>query len=203
MIQQMLVICYLVLLPFLNPACTSENSWFTYCWSLAWRILNITLLVCEMSAVVWLFEHSLALPSFGIGMKTDLFQSCGHCWVFQVFFIALIITRLNKWVLSRYAVFNSATSSPVAAGLLGPWDFPGKDRVGCHYLLQGIFLTQGSKPCLLHWRQIPYHWTLGEALKYYMHVCVCTCIACLESSVRKKKCLVLWATPALGTEIGT
>ena len=24
------------------------------------------------------FEHSLALPFFGIGMKTDLFQSCGH-----------------------------------------------------------------------------------------------------------------------------
>ena len=28
-------------------------------------------------------EHSLALPFFGIGMKTDLFQSCGHCSVFQ------------------------------------------------------------------------------------------------------------------------
>ena len=25
-----------------------------------------------MSAIVWQFEHSLALPSFGIGMKTDL-----------------------------------------------------------------------------------------------------------------------------------
>ena len=24
-------------------------------------------------------EHSLALPFFGIGMTTDLFQSCGHC----------------------------------------------------------------------------------------------------------------------------
>ena len=28
------------------------------------------------------FEHSLSLPFFGMGMKTDLFQSCGHCWVF-------------------------------------------------------------------------------------------------------------------------
>ena len=37
------------------------------------------LLACEMSAVVWLSEHSLALPFFGIGMKTALFQSCGHC----------------------------------------------------------------------------------------------------------------------------
>ena len=29
-------------------------------------------------------EHSLALPIFGIGVKTNLFQSCGHCWVFQI-----------------------------------------------------------------------------------------------------------------------
>ena len=28
--------------------------------------------------------RALALPFFGIGMKTDLFQSCGHCWVFQI-----------------------------------------------------------------------------------------------------------------------
>ena len=28
--------------------------------------------------------YSLVLPFFGIGMKTDLFQSCGHCWVFQI-----------------------------------------------------------------------------------------------------------------------
>ena len=28
-----------------------------------------------MSAIVWQFEHSLALPSFGLGMKTDLFQA--------------------------------------------------------------------------------------------------------------------------------
>ena len=41
--------------------------------------LSITLLVCEMTAIVWQFEHSLGLPFFGIGMKTDLFQSCGHC----------------------------------------------------------------------------------------------------------------------------
>ena len=32
-------------------------------------------------AVVWTF---LSLPFFGIGLKTDLFQSCGHFWVFQI-----------------------------------------------------------------------------------------------------------------------
>ena len=35
--------------------------------------------------------------------------------------------------------------------LLCPWDSPGKNNgVGCHILLQGIFLNQGSNPCLLH-----------------------------------------------------
>ena len=32
---------------------SSLTIWkFTYCWSLAWRILSITFLVCEMSAIV-------------------------------------------------------------------------------------------------------------------------------------------------------
>ena len=84
MIQQMLAIWSLVLLPFLNPAWTSGSSRFMYCWSLAWRILSINLLACEVSAIVQWFQYSLALPFFGIGMKTDLFQPCGHCWVFQI-----------------------------------------------------------------------------------------------------------------------
>ena len=49
MIQQSLATWSLVPLPFLHPACTSESSQFTYRWSLAWRILSITLLLlaCE------------------------------------------------------------------------------------------------------------------------------------------------------------
>ena len=40
MIQRMLAIWSLALLPFLKPAWTSESSWFTHCWSLAWRIFQ-------------------------------------------------------------------------------------------------------------------------------------------------------------------
>ena len=80
----MLAIWSLVPLPFLNPAWTSGSSQFMYCWSLSWRILSIILLAREMNAVVWQFEHSLALPFFEIGMKTDLLQSYGHCWIFQI-----------------------------------------------------------------------------------------------------------------------
>ena len=42
--------------------------------------------------------------------------------------------------------------------LLCPWNSPGKNtRVGCHFLLQGIFLTQGSNRGLLHCTWILYH----------------------------------------------
>ena len=52
--------------------------------------------------------------------------------------------------------------------LLSPWDFPGKNTgVGCHFLLQGIFLTQGSNPRLLQspGRQVLYFCATREALE--------------------------------------
>ena len=43
------------------------------------------------------------------------------------------------------------------ARLLHPWDSPGKNTgVGCHFLLQAIFPTQGLNPGLLHFRQMLY-----------------------------------------------
>ena len=42
--------------------------------------------------------------------------------------------------------------------LLRPWDSPGKNTgVGCRFLLQEIFPTQGSNPGLPHCRQMLYH----------------------------------------------
>ena len=39
--------------------------------------------------------------------------------------------------------------------LLCPWDSPGRNTgVGCHFLLQGIFLTQELNSGLLHCRQV-------------------------------------------------
>ena len=104
----MVAIWSLVSLPFLNAACTSESSQFTYCWSLAWRILSITLLACEMSATVQHFDHSLALLFFGIGMKTDLFQSFGHCWVFQICWHF----ECSTFPASSFRIWNSSTGIP-------------------------------------------------------------------------------------------
>ena len=75
MIQRMLAIWSPVPLPFLNPAWISRISRFTYCWSLVWRILSVTLLYvwdeCNC-AVVWAF--------FGIAFLWDWNEN----WPFPV-----------------------------------------------------------------------------------------------------------------------
>ena len=114
MIQQMLAIWSLVPLPFLNPSWTSGSSRFTYYWSLAWRILSIPLLVYEINTIVEYFEHSLALPFFGIGMKTDLFQSYGHCWghSFSKFFQTCWHIECSAFTASSFRIWNSQRSNP-------------------------------------------------------------------------------------------
>ena len=64
-----------------------------------------------------------------------------------------IIYKIVK-SLSRVRLF--VTSQTVAYQAC-PWDSPGKSTgVGCHFLLQGIFPTQGSNLGLSHCRQTLY-----------------------------------------------
>ena len=60
----------------------------------------------------------------------------------------LLQSRSTLWPHGRFT-----------ARLLCPWDFLGKNTVvSCHFLLQGIFPTQESNPCLL-----PFlHWQAGS-----------------------------------------
>ena len=60
-----------------------------------------------------------------IGSESEVAQSCPTLRVFA-----------TPWTVTHQAP---------------PWDSPGKStRVGCHFLLQGIFPTQQSNPGLLH-----------------------------------------------------
>ena len=68
----------------------------------------ITLLACEMSAIARWFGPSLPLPFFGIGMKTDLFQSYGHCWVFQICWHI----ECSTFTASSFRIWNSSTRIP-------------------------------------------------------------------------------------------
>ena len=63
--------------------------------------------------------------------------------------------RLHACALSLCLCLTLCDPRTVATRLLCPWDSPGKNiGEGCYFLLQGIFLTQGSNPRLLrlpHW----------------------------------------------------
>ena len=128
----MLAIWSLVPLPFLKPTWTYRISQFTYFWSLAWRILSMTLLVHEMSAIVWWFEHSLALPFFGIGMEIDLFQSCGYCWVFHI----CCHIECSTFTASSFRIWNSSTGTPSSPLALFIVMLP-KAHLTLHYSMSG------------------------------------------------------------------
>ena len=60
----------------------------------------------------------------------------------------------RKWSCSVMSNF----AAPWTTRLLRQWDFPGKNTgVGCHFLIQEIFPTQGLNPGLPHCRQALYH----------------------------------------------
>ena len=128
--QWILAIWSLVLLPFLDPARTHGSSWFRDCWSLAWRILSITLLTCEMSVLrshLNLIWHCLFSR---IGVKTDRFQSCVHCWVFQIWWHIVCST----FIASSFRIWNSSAGilSPPLALFLLP-----KDHLTLHSRMSG------------------------------------------------------------------
>ena len=81
----MLAIWSLVPLPFLNPGLNIWNFMVHILLKPGMENFQHYLIACEMSAIVQLFEHSLALLFLGIGMKTGVFLSHGHWWVFQIF----------------------------------------------------------------------------------------------------------------------
>jgi len=114
MIKWILVIWSLVPLPFLNPACTYGSSWFMYCWSLAWRILSITLL--KKCVHVW-NEHNCAIvwTFFGITFLWDWNEN----WPFPVLWPLLSFPNLLAYECSTFTAssFRMQTSS---AGIPSP-----------------------------------------------------------------------------------
>ena len=95
------------LLSVLIPACASFNQ------------LEHLEVHSSHIAEVWLGEFwallaslwdkcNLALPFFGIGMRTDLFQSCGHCWLLQI--CSHIVC--GTFTASSFRIWNSSSGIP-------------------------------------------------------------------------------------------
>ena len=113
-----------------------------------------------MSAIVWELEHSLLLPFFGIEIKTDFFQSCGHCWVFQ-----------NNWHIecssfkaSSFRIWNSSTGIPSPPLVLFIVMLP-KAHLASHSRMSGSRWVikpswlSGSWKCVLYSSSV-YSWEL-------------------------------------------
>ena len=84
----------------------------------------------------------------------------------KIDFLTLTLSRIKtlKDIISEVAQSCPTICDPMDCSLpgsqepLSPWNFPGKSTgVGCHFLLQGIFPTQGSNLGLLHCGQALYH----------------------------------------------
>ena len=99
---------------YLNPG-FSFHSWLT--------LDNVLILTSALSFVKWVWKYLL----HRISGKVKWDNICTeHYYV--------------VWLLSHVQLIT-----PWTTRLLCPWDSPGKNaEVGCHFLLQGIFLTQGS-----------------------------------------------------------
>ena len=82
-------------------------------------------------------------------LNIDLHVSCIYISVTN--FALLLILVFVVWSLGHVQLFcDPINCSPPGSFFL--WDFPRKNTgVGFHFLFQGIFFTQGSKPCLLCW----------------------------------------------------
>ena len=111
------------------------------------------------------FEHSLALPFFGIGMKTDLFLSCSHCWVFQICWHV----ECSTFTASSFRIWNSSTgipSPPLALFVV---------------MLPKAHLTSCSRMSGSRWVITPL-WLSGSCRSFLYSYSVYYCHLCLISS---------------------
>jgi len=88
--------------------------------------------------------------------------TCMSDWTELTYSIGLMAiwgqVLMTVWSVSRSVMPDSwQPHGRQPARLLCPWDFPSKDTgVLCHFLLRVTIRTQGSKPGLLHCRQVLY-----------------------------------------------
>ena len=100
----------------------------------------------------------------------EMFSNCWYCWSQTLTILKTIeLYRFPRWRSGKESAYSCQEMPKMEvwsllivsdslrphglepSRLLCPWDSPGKNTgVGCHFLLQEIFPTQGSNLCLLH-----------------------------------------------------
>ena len=123
--------------------------------------------------VVWAF---FGIAFLWIGMKTDLFQSCGQCWIFQICWHI----ECSTFTASSFRIWNSSTGIPSP--------------------LPALFIVMLSKAHLIsHSRMSGSNWVttpswLSRSLKPFIYSSVHSCHLFLISfvSVTTSYCFVLY-----------
>ena len=86
-------------------------------------------------------------------------QLLSHVWLFATLWTAACQASLSIANSRSLLKLISVESVMPSNNLLCPRGFPGKStRVGCYFLLQGIFLTQGLNHVFCTGKQVLYHW---------------------------------------------
>ena len=113
---------------------------------------------CE---VVWAF---FGIAFLGIGMKTDLFQSCSCCWVFQIFWHI----ECSTFTVSSFRTWNSSPGIPSPPLALFA------------VMLPKVHLTFQSRMSSSRWMITP-SWLFGS-WRYFLYSSVYSCHLFLISS---------------------
>ena len=176
MIQWVLAIWSLVHLPFLKPAWKSGSSQFTYCWilkpDLEYFEHYFTSVWDECNCVVvWAF---FGIAFFVIGRKTALFQSCGHCGVFQICWYI----EGTTFTASSFKIWNISTG------------FPSPPLALLVVMLPKVHLTSHSRMSVSRWVSTPL-WLSRSLRSFSYHSFVYSYHLFLISSISVKSLLFL------------
>ena len=87
---------------FSKPAWTFGSSRFTFCWSLAWRILSITLLACEMRKIIGSLIVLWHCLSLGLEWKLTFSSSVASAEFSK--FAGILSAALSQHHLSGFEV---------------------------------------------------------------------------------------------------
>ena len=87
----------------------------------------------------------------------------------------LVQSRLYTWLLAKLlqscpTLHDPVDCSPPGSSVHGILQARIHTGVGCHALLQGIFLSQGLNPGLLHSRLIHYHLSHQGSPRLFIHL---------------------------------
>ena len=136
---------------------TALESWpLFYGWDMPWESKSVPLGLCltDCCLVLPLVKYvKMIIPYIFYLSNYFIWLSESSYYYHMCVLLSCVGLFVTPWTIACHASLS-----------LG---FPRQAYgVCCHFLLQGIFLTQGSNTCLLcllHCRKIPYHWAIQEA----------------------------------------